>query len=218
MCASAALTCVQTGGPAAATSGPQRRYLVGREGGIVRDDRQPLLQRLCDQHAVERVAMVPRETLDAECMGDRHREFLESRCTGGRGDGVEVCAELAERRLDRDFPRAGRAHVDGVARVAHAGRRAGREAGGGSERPKESVRVEEEPQVSPSKAASTSSGSGASKSLATRSLPRRIPSFRAPRTVPSGTSFATGRRLRVITISSPFAARSSNRERWVLAA
>ncbi len=47
--------------------------------------------------------------------------------------------------------------------------------------------------------------------------PFNEPSLRGLRTGVAATSFATGRPLRVMTISSPLAARSSKRERLVFA-
>src|SRR5436309_2360436 len=103
---------------AAAGSAPQRRCGIGREGRIVRDDGQPLLERLRDQNAVERVAMMRGKSQQPKGVGDRYRELLEARGASSRGHRLEIGADLAERCLDCDLPGAGRTDVHGVPRVA----------------------------------------------------------------------------------------------------
>src|SRR5439155_27029446 len=84
------------------------------------------------------------------------------------------------------------------------------------EKPEEHVGVQEEPHQRRSNSFKTFSGSGASKSFPIRIRPFKRPGRRGRIAGPSGTSRATGRPARAITISSPFPARSTRREKWVL--
>src|SRR5439155_20896544 len=95
---------------AAVGSAPQRRCRIGREGWIVRDDGQPLLERLRDQNAIERVAVMRGKTQQPKGVRDRYRELLEARRTSSRGNRLEIGSDPAKRCLDCDLPGAGGTH------------------------------------------------------------------------------------------------------------
>src|SRR5207249_457354 len=112
--------------------------------------------------------------------------------------------DLLQPELDRPGDRAlaAKHRLHEIARLETEGD-AARETSRLRPRPEQRVRVERQPQRTPSKRARVSFGSGASKSAATRTLPRRAPSFLGPRRRWTGTSLAMGFPLRVITTSSP---------------
>src|SRR5439155_25545335 len=87
-----------------ARSAPKRRGRVRGERGVVRDDREALLERLRDEKAVERIAVVGGQRRQTKRVRDRDRQLVESRPAGGTGDRVQIGFDLAERRLDGDLP------------------------------------------------------------------------------------------------------------------
>jgi len=201
-----------------ARSAPKRRGGVRGERGVVRGDREAFLERLRDEKPVERIAVVGGQRRQTKRVRDRDRQLVESRPAGGAGDRGQIGFDLAERRLDGDLPGARRAELDGVTGIPKGCRDSAGKTSRLRQRPEQRVRVEQQPQRAPSKRARISFGSGASKSAATWTLPRRAPSLRGARRCSTGVSLATGFPWRVITTSSPRAALSSRRERWVLAA
>src|SRR6266571_4795580 len=84
-----------------------------------------------------------------------------------------------------------------------------------SEHPQPHLRVEEDSHSS--NALRMSSGSGASKSSATKTRPFSVPSGRSFTTGAAGTKRATGTPALAMITSSPAATRSRSLERWVLA-
>ena len=93
---------------------PQQPDAILRKCAVARYECHGFAQRLCDQHAVERVAVVlrkfrdPRDMLqvDVECLnaGGRERSFQRP----------HVEFKLSQRGFDRDFPSAREAGVNVV--------------------------------------------------------------------------------------------------------
>jgi hypothetical protein len=77
--------------------------------------------------------------------------------------------------------------------------------------------IQKEPHQRLSKALAIARGSGASKFFEIRIRPLSKPGRRGRVGAAKGMSRARGRPARAMTISSPFAARSTSREKWVLA-
>src|SRR5206468_3090948 len=147
------------------------------------------------------------------------RELVEPRRVDQLGEALDIASrdlDSPQCRLDRDLPDAGGADERRGDRRDDRGADLLREAPVIGEEPEEDLRVEERPHQRPAKARRTPAGSGASKSAAMRIRPFSRPGRRLAGE--SGTRRARGRPARAITISSPAAARSTRREKCVLAA
>ena len=126
--------------------------------------------------------------------------------------------QLSQVHLDRDLLGArGRKEEIGVA-VLKDGATTDRKTVRIREHPEPNLCVEQNPHVSrSSNSRRTESGSDWSKSPVHRIFPAYSPNGRTPPTRSIGTSRATGRPARAITISSPPATRRRSLEKWVFA-
>jgi AspT/YidE/YbjL antiporter-like protein len=203
----------------ALSSAPHDLDLVVEDPGVGGQERAALELCLCDQEAVERVAVMRRQPGDAEGVrvldGERVdavlRELLGNEALGRRGQ-----LELAEPHLDRDLPGARRREQEG--RAALLEQRQGRRAEAlGAEVPPQPALGVDEGTLHLRNPARTSGGRGALKSSAMRPLPTKRPARLLPRALRAGTSRATGSPAREMRTSSPASTRASSRERWVLA-
>src|SRR5216684_7949385 len=125
--------------------------------------------------------------------------------------------DLTQPSLDGDFPNRSRRHVDLLGCLHHA-TNARLQGGVPLDCPQEDVRIEKEAHQRPSKPASTSPGSGASKSAAILSLPFKTPNLiRCFCPLVNRVIRTSGFPLRLTTTSSPDAALSTNCAKRVFA-
>ena len=111
-------------------------------------DRQPLHLRLRDHQAVKRITMVPRQRNQRAVVFGRGRQELET--VGVQHAGKErvethLKIELAERNLDRHFPRRRVTHIALVRCILHRSARRSTEGGIPLAKPEQRVRVEKQP-------------------------------------------------------------------------
>ena len=87
---------------------PADRNAVARQGPIGRHDREAFFDGLCDQDAVERIAVGLGQIAQPQDVSERDVELVEPDLDERTDNLVEICRELAQTDLDRDFPRARR--------------------------------------------------------------------------------------------------------------
>src|SRR6266480_1042147 len=202
--------------PRVPSSRPHHRHPIRLERPIRGQDRESLVQRLHDQQAVERVAVVARQV--TQQVPVTHGRWKREK-TIARDDVFNrvLQVQLAYGSFDGDLPRADGAHYNEFGPLHRAN-------GSGPKffqvPPNQRVGVEQQPHSdSPVNNRKTSGGSGASKSSAIQPLPFPSPYLRRWRVSlgASGTSRALGFPDLVMTISRPCAACSTSSERWVFA-
>lgn len=144
------------------------RTAVARERRIVREKRKRFHKGLRDERAVERVGVVARQPRDPHSVHGKERQMLQAGSVGGFDQLGDVNSEIlaAQTRLDRDFPKAHCGNQTFSPRRRHQLARASGKLRRVIERPKQYVRIQQKSHLParPSKSASNSSGSGASKS------------------------------------------------------
>src|SRR5438270_4393851 len=197
-------------------SRPHHRHPIRLERPVRCEDRESLVQRLRDQQAVERVAVVAWQVTQQVPVTYRRRKREKSIA---RHDVVDCVLEVqpADGSLDGDLPRADGAHYNEFGPLHRAD-------GSGPKLPQvppnQRVGIEQQPHSdSPVNNRKTSGGSGASKSSAIQPLPFPNPYLRKWR-IPlgaSGTRRALGFPDLAMMISRPCAACSTRSERWVFA-
>src|SRR5664280_1385985 len=154
--------------------------------------------------------------------GRAHRQFrkaaFDSRCQDLVRRNLKIIPPQS--RFDGDFPNADgakhnviiRALDGGAQRIAKSLRR--------SKRPEQDMSIQQQAHYRPSNSSKMSEGKGASKFSGIDRRPTRSPRRRSLRPVPAvnGTSLARGVPAFAMMISSPAAASSTKRDKWVLAA
>lgn len=185
---------------------------------VVADDGHIFELRLSDQHPIEWIAMLSRQSSGTLCVqhGDvERRESLPSNAPGHVGGHIERPRQLAEPSFGRDFPGRCRTDQNGVRLVTYRTprfeRQTTRRATQSSVCVSSSNRTQHQRSVS-------SRGSGSKNALVTFARPRMAPKRRCGRLAPSRVSRATGVAPRAIITSSPSSARSMRRESCVFAA
>jgi len=143
----------------------ERRHPVGPNELILRADYHPLEVRLGDNQPIERIVMVTRQRAGMLGMSARHRQNLEAERQHG-SDDRSIEAKLPDRSLDGNFPYCRRADDDLVRAVAHCCEQRRRDQTGPLIRPKQDMRVDQQPHGCYSKYFCNSGGRGASKSSA----------------------------------------------------
>src|SRR3990172_8110417 len=172
---------------------------------------------LRDQHSVEGVAMQGWQLRRGLGMLEGDGERLESEAEGRSRHRLRH-TETPERLLDCNLPNGCGAQIDLVRRIADGAAIGRAQPAVIGAPPEKNVSVNQEPHfLLPSKAARTSSGSGASKSGPITTRPFHAPGRRGFEGLASGTNLARGSPALAMTISSPPAARSTSSERCVLA-
>src|SRR6266480_595343 len=202
--------------PRAPNSRPHHRHAIRLKRAIRCEDREPFVQRLHDEQAVERVAMVTWQV--TQQVPVTHGRWKREK-TIARDDVFNrvLQVQLAYGALDGDLPRADGAHYNEFGPLHRAD-------GSGPKflqvPPNQCVGVEQQPHSdSPVNKRNTSGGSGASKSSAIQPLPFPNPYLRKWRVSfgASGTRRALGLPDLAMMISRPCAACSTRSERWVFA-
>lgn len=175
---------------------------------------------LCDEHAVEGVAVDGGQVDDGGGVGAVDGEFRiaiveEAPAQDGGIDGEIVAAEAG---FDGDFPQAGCAEVQLGFRGFDQAAGFGGEAFGRCGGPEQQVGIEQEFQGLAPNICSISSAAMRSKSCGTRNWPLRNPvRLGGVAGVSMGTSFATGWPALEMITDSPPATRARRREKWVFA-
>src|SRR5437764_8288696 len=142
-------------------SRPHHRHPIRLERTIRGQDREPLVQRLHDEQAVERVGVVQRQGAQQVSVTDGRRKRDETVLRHDVLHGV-LELQLAHGPLDGDLPRADRAHRNEIG-PPHGTNRSGPKLL--QVPPNQRVGVEQQPHSdSPVNTRTTSGGSGASKS------------------------------------------------------
>ena len=95
---------------------------VARQQGIGGEQAQRLDARLGDQHAIERIAVMIRQGGRRGGMPTRNGQLDAARGSDGIGQRGGIGLDLAEPRLDRDFPDRCRRHVNRIGRCDQAPR------------------------------------------------------------------------------------------------
>src|SRR5258708_5802253 len=161
--------------------------------------------------------MMQRQLGDTNRMQCQHWKFKEAALFNRFHQVDRARLDLTQPRLDGDFPNRSRGHVNLLSCLHHAAN-ARLQRGVSLDSPKEDVRIEQKAHQRPSKPASTSSGSGASKSAAIFSLPLRTPNLiRCFSPFANRVIRTNGFPLRLTITSSPAAALSTNCENRVFA-
>src|SRR6266498_1907486 len=196
----------------------QQLHVIETEGRIGAEDRQSLDLGLRDEQPVERVAVLLGQRRDVQgvAMEDWKRDDAgPSHQVRHDVLGSVRQPQLPQRVLDRDLPGARRRKQQLVVRGGDELPGRGGEPFRRREHPQPHLGVEEDSHSS--NALRMSSGSGASKSSATKTRPFSVPSGRSVRTGVAGTRRATGTPALAMITSSPAATRCKSLERWVLA-
>ena len=110
------VVCAGKGIESGAGSGSKNRDLIGAERAIARRQDELFELGLGDEDSVERILVMMGKPSGMVGVAGGHGE-LEKAVGFDFGEGIAVDLELAELRLDRDFPDAGGADVDGRRRV-----------------------------------------------------------------------------------------------------
>src|SRR3954468_122140 len=218
-----ALSCSRPSAPRAGSRLPAASALpdeldpIAVQLAVGADQGKTLDLGLCDQKAVERIAVVHRQRSHPIGMSGGDRQEVDAGPFQLLKQ-VRRSFELAEAALDRDLPDDDRTDHNPVAfggdrlpcPLADLVRVPGHP-------PEDDVSVEQEVQGCMPRDSARSSGSS-SKSSAIFTFPRQAPAREEkPSPCRSGTSRAAGSPRRVMTISSPACARSTNFDSWVLA-
>lgn len=124
----------------------RRQDIVHANPGIAGKDRYALHLTLRYEQTVERVTVVHGETKNSHRMTDSHLHrfdmvAVEVRCQEGIGGALQ--RQLPDLRLDRHFPSAGRAEIQGVPGIGYDLARRQREPGIVGNPPQEDVRIKE---------------------------------------------------------------------------
>lgn len=201
---------------------PNGRNAVGGDPGSTTDQGDVLRFGLCDEQAVEGIALgaaateldVGEATVGGGVDGGDRQE--------GEPLGQQLLSplvgnlELAERCFDRDLEERARAE-ERLPRPRYRLARRGRETIVVSQPPERRVGVDEEPQSTTPRSRATSSGQ-TSKSSAIEIRPARAPGLRRTDSRSGmGTRRATGCLPRRSSTGSPFSARATSFERLVFA-
>ena len=126
---------------------PQQRHPVGGELRIAGDDGQPFNLSLANHKAIKRVAMVPRQCNQTTIVPQVHRQQLKTvGIEHAWKDHIIVRLEmqLAERQLDRHFPRHGVADEALIRLIFHRCSRRTAQQGIPLAEPNESVRIDQQ--------------------------------------------------------------------------
>src|SRR5256886_652480 len=199
-----------------APSRPHHRHAIGLERAIRCENREPFVQRLRYQQAVEQVTVVAWQITQQVPVTYGHVKWEKTIALHDVSNRV-LQVQLAYASLDGDLPRADGAHHNEFGPLHRAD-------GSGPKLlqvpPNQRVGIEQQPHSdSPVNKRNTSGGSGASKSSAIQPLPFPNPYLRKWRVSfgASGTRRALGFPDLAMTISRPCAACSTSSERWVFA-
>jgi hypothetical protein len=198
------------------SAGGQEHDVVVGEATIDTHEGQSLEHGLGDQHPIERIRMVCRQSTGGYRMLSGHGKSGEL-VSDGRNEVVR-CIQSAVRLLDRDLPHRCGGDNHRMLGIGDRRRRPVGECRVIGKPPQEDVRIDEQVHVrSPLNAAATSSGSS-SKSSWMWTRPAQTPGVRAGRGR-AGTSRATTCPARAISTSSasPDSTAATRRDRLVLA-
>jgi len=136
-------------------------HAVQRERRVAGDDGELVFERVGDEQAIERIAVMPGQAPNAERSGEPELGDFEPRATQHAGKpslGRTRELELAEGLLDRDFPSRHDAHEDVVGPILNRGSRAGGQAPGIGRRLQNDMGIEQKLQGSAPSAAAMSAG------------------------------------------------------------
>jgi ferredoxin len=151
----------------------ERRDPVRPHAAILRTEDHPLQIGLCDDQAIERIAMMRRQAAGMLGMGACHRQDLEAErqhCSDDR----PIEAKLPDRSLDRDFPNRRRTDKYVVGLVLYCCPQRAPNAAQLSIPPQKNVGIDQNLHTAYSKYFCISGGSGASKSSAIYVIPNRF--------------------------------------------
>jgi len=174
---------------------------VGGEIRIVRQQHERLGERLCEQQAIERVAVTLDERRGGRDVPHAHGDGREAGFLGGGDDRHCIEGEPSGAAVQRDFPDRGGAEID--LGDGELGLHGFWQTLGCGQRPQQHLRVEQQPHDG-------ASGCAASKSSGSFILPTSAPSLRGRGVSLSGTMRATGRPLRARMTSLPAKASSTS--------
>ena len=181
------------------------------------------MNRLRRKHPVERISVLARQTPCAQRMLHGYREQKISGTCHSPNKVVRQNLrgrKLSQSKLGSDLPRRGSRNKQFVCRCPQQFTRAPRERVFVECRPQQCVRIQQNSQSpSPFHKQSSSSGKGSKNSGPTFPCPFRNPMRRLAGAGSIATKRATGLRSRpeVITTSSPWCARRTSSDRFVLA-
>src|SRR5262249_36798049 len=173
------------------------------------------------QHAVERILVKRRQVEGRHRVLAGNRQFAPSVVDQPAAQPARLDAEVlaAQAVLDRHFPQARRAEPEPRARILEQAARLSRQPVRLARRPQQQMRVDQQVHLSPRKVRSMVSCPMRSKSSGTAISPARKPRRRGaiPSRDESGTTLTSGLPALAMMKLSPRAARSTRRDRWVLA-
>src|SRR6266487_879856 len=200
----------------APTSYPLHRHPIRLERPVGGQNREPFVERLHDEQPVEGIGVMQRQIAQQVAVSHRRRQGEKPVARDDLFHRV-LEVQLTQRALDRDLPRAHRAHHHKFGPL-HGANRSGPKLD--KVPPDERVGVEQQPHPdSPVNNRNTAGGNGASKSSAIQPLPFPSPYLRRWRVSlgASGTRRALGFPDLAMMISLPWAACSTSSERCVFA-
>src|SRR6478735_6324196 len=192
------------------------RAAVYHQRTVRRHQSQRLGKGLRQKQSIERVGVVQRQLGHRCCVTRRNGQLTKAAVIDGSREDLGIPFNLAQLRLDRDFPNGGGRYIHRFcACQIRAG--GGLELTAASHRPDEHMGIDEQTHQRPSNCANTSSGNGRSKSLPTFTLPLSTPKRILRGGVTRLVSRATGFPPRAMITSFPAAACSTSLDSCVLA-
>ena len=199
---------------------PEAPYVECVERFIVADERNVLNLALRYEHSVEGIPMGSWQT--AGTLGVEQRDVERNEALTGDAGGyvrghISRARQLAQTRLRCDLPGRSGADQDRVRFVGDSATRLERKPAIAIQPPEKRMGIQQQAHRY-SQSLSSRSGNDSKKARVTLARPRIAPNRRAGRTGRSLVRRATGVDPRAMMTSSPFSARSTSRESWVLAA